>query len=383
MMQGQKMCDLPSKNRRSPHTPTWHLQGRPSVGGAHRAYVKNVPPTSTVGSRMGHMAPPSHQFAPPQPQPSEDQQLLVLTPFNQSMTGTALNAGRYSTPTATEGGLQTRMPPHHPPPYPYMPPPPLQWPEVQDQWLMPPPQQSLTPRGAVCPSANAGSPVRSAARLASITEKMASMQSTYDRNARPIPDDNINDSNSNFQATAFQVEDSNVKVIENKVDHNQSSHNFKDVILNQGSYVNKKQIKPELLIDNAIQNPDSNVIQDQIQPRQVFNNVIGDQESHVNQDQIQHEQPQENVILDQGSHIIYNQIQSQTTLDNDDQDEVVNNDQDQIQPENIISQPDIDYITMTTSENDDEEILTIDKQNWASPSNTDRKKLLYDNEYKA
>ena len=128
MMQGQKICHLPPKNRRSPYTPTWHLQGPPSVGNAHRAYVKNIPPTSTVGSRMGHMAPPPHQFAPPQPQPSGDQQLLVLTPFNQSMRGTALNTGRHSTPTATEGGLQTRMPPHHPPPYPYMPPPPLQWP---------------------------------------------------------------------------------------------------------------------------------------------------------------------------------------------------------------------------------------------------------------
>ena len=228
MMQGQEMCDLPPKNHRSPRTPTWHLQSRPSVGGAHRAYVKNVPPTSIVGSRMGYMVPPLHQFAPPQPQPSEDQQFLVLTPFNHSMTGTALNAGRYSTPTAMEGVLQTCMPPHHPPPYPYMPPPPLQWPEVQNQWLMPPPQQSPTPRGTVCPSANAGSPVRSAAGLVSITEKMASMQSTYNRNARPIPDNNINDPNSNFQATTFQVEDSNVKAIETEVNHNQSSHNFKD-----------------------------------------------------------------------------------------------------------------------------------------------------------
>ena len=135
---------------------------------------------------------------------------------------------------------------------------------------------------------------------------MASMQSAYDRNARPIAVDSINDSNSNFKATAFQVKDSNVKVMENTNDHNQSSHAIKDVILNQGSYVNKKQIKPELLIDNAIQNPDSNVTQDQIQPRQFLDNVIRDQESHVNQDQLQHEQLQENVILDQESHIIHN-----------------------------------------------------------------------------
>ena len=126
---------------------------------------------------------------------------------------------------------------------------------------------------------------------------MANMQSTYDRNAGPINVDMTNDSNSNFQATAFQVEDSNIKILKNTNDQYQSSHAIKDVIPNQGSYVNKKQIKPELLIDNAIQNPDSNVTEDQIQHRQFLNNVIGNQESHVNQDQIQHEQLQGNVIL--------------------------------------------------------------------------------------
>ena len=131
----------------------------------------------------------------------------------------------------------------------------------------------------------------------SITEKMASMQSAYDWNARPIAADSINDSNSNFEATAFQVKGSYVKVMENTNDHNQSSHALKDVIQNQGSYVNKNQIQPGLLIDNAIQNPDSSVTQDQIQPGQFLNNVIRDQESHVNQDLIQHEQLQENVIL--------------------------------------------------------------------------------------
>ena len=138
-----------------------------------------------------------------------------------------------------------------------MPPPMRQLTEVHDQWLMPPPQPSPTPRGAICPNANGSRQAQSVAGLVSITEKMASMQSAYDRNVRPIPINNIDDSNSNFQAKAFQVEDSNVKVMENKIDHNQSSHNFKDAILNQGSYVNKKQIK-------TIQNPDSNIIQDQI-----------------------------------------------------------------------------------------------------------------------
>ena len=65
-----------------------------------------------------------------------------------------------------------------------------------------------------------------------MAEKMASMQSAYDRNARPIAVDSINDSNSNFKATAFQVKDSNVKVMENTNNHNQSSHAIKDVIPN-------------------------------------------------------------------------------------------------------------------------------------------------------
>ena len=84
-----------------------------------------------------------------------------------------------------------------------MPPPPLQWPEVHDQWLMPLPQQSPTPRGAICPNADGSGQTRSAAVLVSITEKMASMQSAYDRNARPIPINNIDDSNSNFQAKSI------------------------------------------------------------------------------------------------------------------------------------------------------------------------------------
>ena len=71
------------------------------------------------------------------------------------------------------------------------------------------------------------------------------------------------------------------------------------------------------------------------------------------------------------------------TLANDDQEDVIEHEQDQIQPETIISQPDIDYMTMTTSDNDDEDILTLEKQKWASPSITDRKRLLYDKEFKA
>ena len=58
----------------------------------------------------------------------------------------------------------------------------------------------------------------------------------------------------------------------------------------------------------------------------------------------------------------------------------MNNKQDHIQPENIVSQPDIDYITMITS---DDDILKIDDEQIISPSSTDRKQLLYDNEFKA
>ena len=404
MMQGQERGDLPLRHRRSPYTPTWHLQGPPAAGNAHVAYVKHIPSASTMGSRMGQMAPPPYQLAPPPPQPSRAQQLLVLTPLEQSMRGAASEAEAHSMAATMEWGLLNRMPPPHPPPYQYMPPPP-QLPRNHDQLLMPPPQRPPTPYRAQSLNGSGNGQVRSAPGLMLITEKMANMQSTYDQNARPITADSINDSDSNFEVTAFQVKSSNVKVIENTNDHNQSSHALKDVIQDQGSYVNqnqiqsyhgiqnvipdqeshvnKDQIQPGLIIDNAIKNPDSGVTQDQIQPRQFLNNVNRDQESHVNQGLIQPEQLRKNVILDQGSHINHNQVQSEIPLDNADQDRVLDNEQDQIQLENIISQPDIDYITMTTSDNDNEDILTIDKQKWASPSNTDRKRLLYDNEFKA
>ena len=41
--------------------------------------------------------------------------------------------------------------------------------------------------------------------MVSITERMASMQSTYDQNAGPIDVDMTNDSDSNFQDTALQI----------------------------------------------------------------------------------------------------------------------------------------------------------------------------------
>ena len=117
MMQGHEIGDLPPRHRISPYTPTWHLQGPPATGNAHVAYVKNIPSASTIGSRMGQMVPPPYQLAPPPPQPSRAQQLLVLTPLEQSMRGAASEAEAHSIAATMGRGLLNRMPPPHPPPY--------------------------------------------------------------------------------------------------------------------------------------------------------------------------------------------------------------------------------------------------------------------------
>ena len=171
MMQGQEICDLPPRNRRSPYTPTWHLQGPPAAGNAHVAYVKNIPSASTIGSRMGHMAPPPYQLAPPPPQPSRAQQLLVLTLLEQSMRGAASEAEAHSMAATMGRGLLNRMPPPHPPLYQYMQPPPQQLPRTHDQLLMPPPQQPPAPYRAHSPNGSGSGQVRSAPGLVSITEK--------------------------------------------------------------------------------------------------------------------------------------------------------------------------------------------------------------------
>ena len=233
MMQGQERGDLPPRHRRSPYTPTWHLQGPPAAGNAHAAYVKHIPSASTMGSRMGQMAPPPYQLAPPPPQPSRAQQLLVLTPLEQSMRGAASEAEAHSMATTTEKGLQTRMPPPHPPPYQYMPPPP-QLPRNHDQLLMPPPQRPPTPYRAQSLNGSGNGQVRSAPGLTSITEKMANMQTTYKQNAGPIDVDMTNNSDSNFQDTDFRTEDSNIKSLITIDDQYQSSQAVKDVIPDQG-----------------------------------------------------------------------------------------------------------------------------------------------------
>ena len=124
MMQGRDMRGVPPRGKRSPYTPTWHLQGPPSVCNAHAAYVEGIPSAATMGREMGHMAPPPYQLAPPPPpRSSEAQQLLVLTPWDQSKRRTTSEAEASSMAEATKGELQTRMPPSCPPPYWCMPPP--------------------------------------------------------------------------------------------------------------------------------------------------------------------------------------------------------------------------------------------------------------------
>ena len=142
MMQERDIRDLPPRGIRSPYTPTWHLQGPPSVCNAHAAYVEGIPSASTMGREMGHMAPPPYQLAPPPPpRSSEAQQLLVLTPWDQSTLGATSEAEANSMTTAMEGESQARMPPSCLPPYQCMPPPTPQLAQTHDQLLMPPPQQ--------------------------------------------------------------------------------------------------------------------------------------------------------------------------------------------------------------------------------------------------
>ena len=58
--------------------------------------------------------------------------------------------------------------------------------------------------------------------MVSITERMANMQSMYGQNAGPIDVDMTNDSDSNFQDTALQIEDSNVNILKNPINQSQS-----------------------------------------------------------------------------------------------------------------------------------------------------------------
>ena len=169
MMQGRERGELPPMHRRRPYTPTWHLQRPPITGTAHIPYVKHIPSASTINSRMGQMAPPPYQLMPPPPQPSRAQQLLVLTPLEQSMriTTSEAEAGNMATTMGQE--LLNRMPPPRPSPYQYMPPP--QLPRTPDQLLMPPPQRLPTPYWAQSLNGRGNGQVWGAPGLMSITEK--------------------------------------------------------------------------------------------------------------------------------------------------------------------------------------------------------------------
>ena len=80
--------------------------------------------------------------------------------------------------------------------------------------------------------------------------------------------------------------------------------------------------------------------------------------------------------------MIHEQVPSLFSVANEDHEDVIDHGAVQIKPEAIISQPDIDYITMTTSD-DEEDSLIAKKHPWKPPSIKDRKKLLYDEESKA
>ena len=98
--------------------------------------------------------------------------------------------------------------------------------------------------------------------MVSITERMASMQSTYDQNAGPIDVDMTNDSDSNFQDTALQIEDSNVNILKNPINQGQLSQAVKKVIPNQESNVKENILKPTLIIDKDTLDPGSSITQD-------------------------------------------------------------------------------------------------------------------------
>merc|ERR1712051_886293 len=201
---------------------------------------------------------------------------------------------------------------------------------------MPPPWQPPTSQAAdfsgICENRKMRSPIG----MVSITEKMASMQSMYGQNAGHINSSMANDSESNFQDTALQIKDSDVNICKNQINQDQVSQKVK-----------------------------------------IANNVIGNQESHVNLDINQHD-------TDAGpdAKMIHEQSPSLFSSAHINHDDMMDHNAIQIKPEAIESQPDIDYITMTTSD-DEESSSIVEEQSWSPQLNKDRKKLLYDEESKA
>merc|ERR1712051_223107 len=301
----------------------------------------------------------------------------MLTPWTHSKQGTTSEAKASSMAKAMETESHSGMTPPCPPLYRYVPPSMPALPPARDRLLMPPPWQPPASHVANPSSSCENRKMRSAIGMVSITERMASMQSMYDQNAGPIDGDMTNESDSNFQETALQIEDSNVNILKNPINQGQLSQAVKKVIPNQESNVKQNILKPTLIIDKDTLDPRSGITQDQTQSKQYLNDVIGDQESHVNLDKNQH-----NTNTDPDAHMIQEQVPSLFSIVNEDHEDMIDHGAVQIKPEAIISQPDIDYITMTTSD-DEEDSLIAKEHPWKPPSIKDRKKLLYDEESKA
>ena len=88
-----------------------------------------------------------------------------------------------------------------------------------------------------------------------------------------------------------------------------------------------------------------------------------DQGSYVDQDHITSQRHAfENVIQNQVLNVNQDHIQPRQALEDSHQEKVLNDKQDHVQPETIISQPDIDYITTMTSDDDDNDIQNVDDE---------------------
>jgi hypothetical protein len=205
------------------------------------------------------------------------------------------------------------------------------------------------------------------------------MQSMYGQNAGPVDGNMTNDSDSNFQETALKKQDSNVNIWKNPINQGQLSQDVKEVIPNQGSNVNQNITDPTLIIDKDAVNPGSGITQNLTQSGQYINDVIGNQVSHVNSNKNQH-----NTNTGSNVHMSHEHEQSPSlfSITNKDHDDMMDHEVVQIKPEVIESQPDIDYITMTNSDDEEDELIS-EEHPWEPPPIKDRKKLLYDEESKA
>ena len=187
----------------------------PHHAAPQETYVEATPSAAVMGRRMGHLPPPPYQPAPAlPPQSPQAQQLLILNPGAQSKQGATSEAEATGMPGAAGERFQARMTPPCPPLYRCMPPPTTRLAQTNDQVLMPPPQQTPASHGTSSSNDCNDRQMDSAIGMVSITEKMANMQSTYDQNTRPNDVDLTNDSDSNFQDTNLQTEDSNFNFLE-------------------------------------------------------------------------------------------------------------------------------------------------------------------------